>query len=234
MALSNVTAKDASGNAKKISTNLHTTDENAQVMQIGFGVEGSAPTLASSSNPLPVTASLGATDNAVLDAIQAAVEVIDNMIAGSEAQVDVVAALPAGTNNIGDVDIASIAAGTNLIGKMACGGNDEYYSGATALTVKWATVAASTSGNNTIVAAVSGKKIRVLQAELVANGTVNVKWQSGASGTDKTGLAYMVVNSGYVLPYSPIGWFETAASTLLNLNLSAAIAVGGVIAYVEV
>ena len=153
---------------------------------------------------------------------------------GLAVDVKQMAALPAGTNNIGDVDIASIAAGTNLIGKMACGGNDEYYSGATALTVKWATVAASTSGDNTIVAAVSGKKIRVLQAELIANGTVNVKWQSGASGTDKTGLAYMVVNSGYVLPYSPIGWFETAASTLLNLNLSAAIAVGGVIAYVEV
>jgi hypothetical protein len=36
-----------------------------------------------------VTANLGATDNAVLDAIQAAVELIDNAISGSEMQVDV-------------------------------------------------------------------------------------------------------------------------------------------------
>ncbi|MCE3277791.1 MAG: hypothetical protein K0R13_3646, partial [Propionibacteriaceae bacterium] len=40
-------------------------------------------------------------------------------VAGSEVQVDVVAALPAGTNNIGDVDIASaIPSGTNTVGKV--------------------------------------------------------------------------------------------------------------------
>lgn len=66
-----------------------------------------------------VTANLSATDNAVLDAIQTAVEVLDNAIAGTEMQVDVVAALPAGDNNIGNVDIASaIPAGTNVVGKV--------------------------------------------------------------------------------------------------------------------
>lgn len=72
-----------------------------------------------------VTANLSATDNAVLDdiaadteSIKTAVETIDNAISGSEMQVDVVAALPAGTNNIGDVDIASIAAGDNNIGNV--------------------------------------------------------------------------------------------------------------------
>lgn len=40
-------------------------------------------------------------------------------VSGTEMQVDVVAALPAGTNNIGDVDIASaIPAGTNNIGDV--------------------------------------------------------------------------------------------------------------------
>lgn len=94
-----------------------------------------------------VTANLSATDNAVLDsidtstqgiladtaAIQTAVEIIDNAIAGSEMQVDVVAALPAGTNaigklaansgvDIGDVDVTSISAGTNLIGDVGISG----------------------------------------------------------------------------------------------------------------
>lgn len=61
-----------------------------------------------------VTANLSATDNTVLDnidtstaAIKTAVETLDNAIAGTEMQVDVVAALPAGTNNIGDVDVFS-------------------------------------------------------------------------------------------------------------------------------
>lgn len=62
-----------------------------------------------------------------LDAVKTAVQLLDDAIAGTEMQVDVVAALPAGTNaigklaansgvDIGDVDVLSIAAGTNLIG----------------------------------------------------------------------------------------------------------------------
>jgi len=93
---------------------------------------------------------LGATDNAVLDsidsattAIQTAVELIDNAISGTEMQVDVVAALPAGTNaigklaantgvDIGDVDVTSISAGSNLIGDVGIqgrttGGLSVYY-----------------------------------------------------------------------------------------------------------
>lgn len=51
-------------------------------------------------------------------AIKTAVEILDNVVSGSEAQVDIVASLPAGTNNIGDVDIATIAAGDNNIGNV--------------------------------------------------------------------------------------------------------------------
>jgi hypothetical protein len=106
--------------------------------------------------------------------------------------------------------------------------------GATTVTPKFAAIAASTSGNNTLVASVSGKKIRVLAYSFIANGTVNAKFQSGASGTDLTGLKYCVANGGIVAPFNPLGWFETAATTLLNLNLSAAIAVGGELVYVEI
>lgn len=64
-----------------------------------------------------------------LDSIKTAVELLDNTVGGSELQVDIVGALPAGTNaigklaansgvDIGDVDITSIAAGSNLIGDV--------------------------------------------------------------------------------------------------------------------
>lgn len=64
-----------------------------------------------------------------LDSIKTAVETLDNVVSGSEAQVDIVGALPAGTNaigklaanngvDIGDVDVTSISAGTNLIGDI--------------------------------------------------------------------------------------------------------------------
>lgn len=98
-------------------------------------------------------------------------------------------------------------------------------------TVKYAKVAISATG--TIVAAVPGKKIRVLAAWLSCAGTVNVKWQSHVTPTDLTGLLYGVANSGIVLPYNEKGWFETVAGEALDLNLSASIAVGGSIAYAE-
>ncbi len=89
------------------------------------------------------------TTNAVVEAsasaIKTALEVIDNMISGSEAQVDVVAALPAGTNNIGDVDVLSIAAGTALIGKT---GIDQVTANANEVVIK--------SGTITTVTAVTG------------------------------------------------------------------------------
>jgi hypothetical protein len=59
-----------------------------------------------------VTANLSATDNAVLDAIEVDTTTIAGAVAGTEMQVDVVAALPAGNNNIGDVDVASVVPGT--------------------------------------------------------------------------------------------------------------------------
>ena len=104
--------------------------------------------------------------------------------------------------------------------------------GNTPLQPKFASVAASSSGANAIVAAVTGKRIRVVSAFLMANGSVNGKWQSAS--TDITGLAYLIVNVGYVLPFNPTGWFQTAAGEALNLNLSAAIAAGGCLTYVEV
>jgi hypothetical protein len=111
---------------------------------------------------------------------------------------------------------------------------DVVYNAGVALTPKFAAINASTSGNNTLVAAVTSKKIRVLALWLTSSGIVNAKFQSGAGGTDLTGLGYEVANTGMVLPLSPVGWFETAAGVLLNLNLSAAIPVGGSLVYVEV
>lgn len=104
--------------------------------------------------------------------------------------------------------------------------------------VKQANITASASGNNTVVAAVAGRQIWVLRVVLISNGTVNVKFQSGASGQDITGLFYLVANTGFSMAQddgqrvSP--WCATREGDLLNLNLSAAVAVGGVLTYIEV
>jgi hypothetical protein len=94
----------------------------------------------------------------------------------------------------------------------------------------YAAIAVSASGDTTLVAAVPGLRIVLLAYNYMANGTVNAKWKSGA-GTDITGLAYLVANTGKVAPFNPAGWCITAVGQALVLNLSASIAVGGELSY---
>ena len=108
-----------------------------------------ASALPAGSNTIGVV-DLGATDNAVLDAMAASLALLDNSISsGNELQVDIVAALPAGSNaigklaantgvDIGDVDVTSIipATGATNLGKAiqsAQGGTD---TGVAALVVR--------------------------------------------------------------------------------------------------
>ena len=96
---------------------------------------------------------------------------------------------------------------------------------------QFALIDTATSGNNTLVAAVTGKKIRVTGFVAVGAGTVNIAFQSGAGGTALTGAMPLGANTSVVAPHNPSGWFETAAAALLNLNLSAAIGVRGFLKY---
>jgi hypothetical protein len=110
--------------------------------------------------------------------------------------------------------------------------SDSVMTAGVANTPLFAVIDAATSGDNTLIAAVTSKKIRVLSLFLVSAGTVNVRFESGASGTALTGQMNLVANTGFVLPFNPCGWFETGSNTLLNLELSGAVSVDGSITYI--
>jgi hypothetical protein len=132
---------------------------------------------------------------------------------------------------------AAIPAGTNLLGKVAASPDTStLYNGTTALTPVRAALAAASNGAQTLLAATAGKKIRVLAFIVTASAAVNVKFQSGASGAggDLTGLLYCDSKGGAVAPFNPFGWFETNVGEELDINLSAATAVGGCYQYVLV
>jgi hypothetical protein len=93
-------------------------------------------------------------------------------------------------------------------------------------------VAASSSGNNEIVAAVTGTIIVVTNYKLVASGTVSAKWRS--ANTDLEGAVSMSDTGGAFASDPVHGVLETVAGEALNLNLSGAVAVNGHITYVEV
>lgn len=104
----------------------------------------------------------------------------------------------------------------------------------TNLTPKYKIVSASASGANIVVPAVGGKKIRVLAWDVKVHGAVNFKWQSHTAG-DITGLyENSAQGDGMGRSFCPVGYFETTAGESLDLNLSAAVATGGVLTYVEV
>lgn len=154
-----------------------------------------------------------------LAACAASLATLDNCISGNEAQVDVITqpARDRLTDNVG------VALQTDVL-----------LNDTTALTPKFAIIDAATSGDNTLVAAVTSKKIRVLSLVMVASGAVNVRFESGASGTALSGQMNLAANGGFTLPFNPLGWFETASGTLLNLELSGATSVDGMLTYVEV
>jgi hypothetical protein len=92
----------------------------------------------------------------------------------------------------------------------------------------------ATSGDNELVAAVAGKKIRVYNVVLISAGTVNVRFESGAGGTALTGQLNLIANVGFAPGHDPNGHFETAAGQALNLELSGAVSVDGWMTYAEV
>ena len=119
------------------------------------------------------------------------------------------------------------------------GGGTHYISeGSQVLDIKRAAIAAATSGNNTLLAAVTGKKIRVLSIAIVAGAAGNIYFESAAGGTvifgGSTNKICLAANGGFVLPHNPAGWFETAAAALLNMNASSTGPFSGGFTYVEV
>jgi hypothetical protein len=137
------------------------------------------------------------------------------------------AALPAGTNNIGDVDVLTLPAlpaGTNTIGSVniPSGGGR---------TLKFSVINVAASGDTQIAAAVASQKHKVYAYFLNGNGAVNVSFRSAT--TSISGLhRFLVAADGVVVPgQAQSHYFETAANTILNINLSAAVQVDGWIAY---
>ena len=92
-------------------------------------------------------------------------------------------------------------------------------------------VSVASTGNNTLLAAQTGYKIRVLSFTLVAAGAVTVAFQSGASGTALTGTMSLITGVPLVVDFERFGHFETAVSTLLNLSLGGSVQVSGFLTY---
>lgn len=84
-------------------------------------------------------------------------------------------------------------------------------------------------GNNTLVAAVAGAKIRVLAVALVSTAINTVTFQSNS--TPISGAFDFAANGGMALSFNEHGYMETAVGEALVLNLSAATKVAVQVVY---
>ena len=132
----------------------------------------------------------------------------------------------------------SLPAGTNLLGRISASQETStIYNGTTALTPKFAkaNVAASQTDAN-IVSAVTSKKIRVLQMFALAGGTatdLTFNTKPAGAGTAISPLMANTSNGGEVLPFSPIGWMETASGEGLTVTTGTGSTTGILVVYVE-
>lgn len=103
------------------------------------------------------------------------------------------------------------------------------------LTPKFAFLNQAASGTNqTVVAAVTSKKLRVLALAVTCGATAtNVTFNSSSAGA-KTCLFANGANGGFILPFSPVGWFETVAGEALAVTTGAGSTTGIQVVYIEV
>jgi hypothetical protein len=202
--------------------------------KIGFGTHGSF-TYVSGSNPMPIqigdgtnvaTCTAGGALNVELVAGSAVVGIFELSDGTHTATVTASGAL--------NVTVASaLPAGTNLVGVVVAGhATDKIYSGTTSLAPQYAAINVSGFGDQTVVAAVATKIIKVISYTLVAAAAITVEWKS-SGGTLLSGPMPLSANGGLGCGYSPVGHIETVAGEGLVLNLSVGgVTVGGHLVYI--
>lgn len=87
------------------------------------------------------------------------------------------------------------------------------------------------SASGAVATGIAGRKIVLLSAALGADGAVNIQFQTFTGSANLSGLFYLAMNGGLILPHNPGGWFATLPGDSLLLSLSGSIAVGGSISY---
>jgi hypothetical protein len=104
----------------------------------------------------------------------------------------------------------------------------------TALTPKFfsATVAAS-STDASLVAAVAGKKLRIISLAVQCGATATDATFESSTTTRKHKVP-AGANGGQVLPFNPVGWFETAVGESLTVTTGAGSSTEITGVYVEV
>ena len=93
---------------------------------------------------------------------------------------------------------------------------------------------ASATADQSVVAAVAGKKIRVHAAfanEMSTGAAASLFFESSTTTAISPTWDIIADGGGFVLPFSPVGWFETVAGEALTATTGTASACGLIVVY---
>lgn len=223
------TALPVSDNGGSLTVDGSVSVSGSVTANAGTNLNTSALALESGGNLAAVNTATGAQSDAEATGDGSIIAILKRLRALLSGTLTVAGTVTANVTN------ATLAAGTALIGTVAAAlRTDALMSGTTAITPKFASINASSSGDNTLVSAVVGKKIRVLKYRIIPASDVAVRWYSGAAGTALTGSMSLAGKAGDSGAEAIFGHFETASNTALVLNLGSAVQVSGYVVYAEV
>lgn len=90
----------------------------------------------------------------------------------------------------------------------------------------------SALGSSAVIAAVAGKRIRVVGLVVISTAANSVNFLSAATSISAT--FPLAANGGFILPYNNAGWFTTTIGEALNINMTVATATGVHVLYEEI
>lgn len=96
-------------------------------------------------------------------------------------------------------------------------------------------LAPSANGDNIVIAGVGGQVIKVYQLQVSFGAGVSARFYSGANGLGHklSGIYVMFAGGSITQPPTSSPWMTTQLGEGLNLNTNAAVAIGGIIGYVQ-
>ena len=110
--------------------------------------------------------------------------------------------------------------------------SDTLNSSGVPVTPQFATISLTATG--TVVAAVAGKRVRVLAYLVVCTAPNAITWQTSTGNVPLSGSMSFGTSGGVSAPFSQVGHFQTVSGDSLSLLLGSATQVSGHLTYVMV
>jgi len=132
------------------------------------------------------------------------------------------------------VNVAAADRTTDNVGAAMV--TDALMNDTTALTPKFKSLSvAASQTDSSVVAAVTSKKIRVVAMAVQCGSTAtDVTFESDEATDVRLHKVPAGANGGQILPFNPVGWFETASGSALIVTTGAGSSVEITLTYVEV